>query len=85
MMRRIVPKERLLESDITDGWEPLCTFLNKPMPDIPFPRVNDADARKEMAATMVRKGLEAALRQIGLYASPVLVAGVVWYLYTNRS
>lgn len=36
------PKEKLLIFDIAkDGWEPLCKFLNKPIPSEPFPHVND--------------------------------------------
>jgi hypothetical protein len=42
-IRSVVPKDRLLEMQLSDGWEPLCKFLGKPIPDEPFPRVNDAD------------------------------------------
>ncbi|PAA60921.1 hypothetical protein BOX15_Mlig007040g1, partial [Macrostomum lignano] len=38
---RTIPKERLLVFRVTDGWEPLCKFLNVPVPDVPFPCVND--------------------------------------------
>jgi len=31
-----VPKDRLLVYEIKDGWEPLCNFLNIPVPDISF-------------------------------------------------
>ena len=31
------PAERLLVFDVKDGWEPLCTFLAKPIPAMPFP------------------------------------------------
>jgi hypothetical protein len=37
-----VPSERLLVWSVADGWEPLCEFLELPMPDQPFPRVNDS-------------------------------------------
>lgn len=43
-IRKVVPKERLLEMDLQDGWEPLCKFLGKPIPDEPFPRSNEAAA-----------------------------------------
>ena len=33
---------RLLEWTAQDGWAPLCKFLKKPIPDEPFPHVNDA-------------------------------------------
>jgi hypothetical protein len=37
----------LLEIDVTagDGWAPLCGFLGEPVPDVPFPHANRADAR----------------------------------------
>lgn len=31
-VREMVPKERLLEFQLKDGWEPLCKFLSKPVP-----------------------------------------------------
>lgn len=40
-VRAAVPEERLLVFDVAEGWEPLCTFLNVPVPDQPFPRRND--------------------------------------------
>ncbi|RFU36406.1 sulfotransferase family protein [Actinomadura logoneensis] len=46
-----VPAERLLVYEVKQGWEPLCAFLDVPVPDEPFPRVNDSaefssDARR---------------------------------------
>ncbi|KAF7344209.1 hypothetical protein MVEN_01711400 [Mycena venus] len=41
-VRRLVPKDRLLEHRVGEGWEHLCTFLGKPVPEMPFPKVNDA-------------------------------------------
>jgi hypothetical protein len=38
-----VPAERLLVWDVTQGWEPLCEFLELPVPDEPFPNVNDKE------------------------------------------
>jgi hypothetical protein len=37
-----VPAERLLVWNATDSWEPLCEFLGAPVPEAPFPRVNDS-------------------------------------------
>jgi hypothetical protein len=39
-----IPAERLLIFDVVQGWEPLCTFLDVPVPDTPFPRTNDREA-----------------------------------------
>lgn len=38
-----VPAERLLVFRAADGWEPLCRFLGKPVPDAPYPRANTRD------------------------------------------
>lgn len=36
-----IPPERLLVWSVEDGWEPLCRFLELPVPDLPLPHVND--------------------------------------------
>ena len=35
-----VPKENLLVWNLKEGWEPLCKFLNKPIPSGPIPHDN---------------------------------------------
>jgi hypothetical protein len=39
-----VPRERLLVFDVREGWEPLCDFLECPVPEVPFPRLNEGEA-----------------------------------------
>lgn len=36
-----IDPQRLLVFDVREGWEPLCDFLDRPVPDEPFPNVND--------------------------------------------
>lgn len=38
-----VPADRLLVFAAAEGWEPLCRFLGKPIPDKPYPRTNTKD------------------------------------------
>lgn len=38
-----IPKDRSLVYEVKTGWEPLCNFLNVPIPDTPFPRSNTRD------------------------------------------
>jgi hypothetical protein len=45
--------DRLLTFDVADGWAPLCRFLNKPIPDVPFPTSNTTD---EFRAKILSKG-----------------------------
>lgn len=39
-VREAIPPERLLVFDVVEGWEPLCRFLNVPVPNMPFPHLN---------------------------------------------
>ena len=48
-----IAPERLLVYQVGDGWEPLCTFLNIPVPDTEFPRINSRDETKEMLANLI--------------------------------
>jgi hypothetical protein len=38
-----VPSDRLLVWSVAEGWDPLCEFLEVPVPDAPFPRLNESD------------------------------------------
>jgi hypothetical protein len=42
-VQRVVPADRLLVWEVTDGWEPLCEFLGLDVPDEPLPHANDRD------------------------------------------
>tara|TARA_R110000868_G_scaffold229608_3_gene482693 strand:- start:2035 stop:2691 length:657 start_codon:yes stop_codon:yes gene_type:complete len=49
-VRRTIPPERLLEYDVSQGWEPLCKFLGVKVPKVDFPRTNSREefnARRE--------------------------------------
>ena len=47
-VRETVPAERLLVHSLGDGWEPLCEFLDRPIPDQPYPSGNTtADYKKK--------------------------------------
>ena len=47
-VRSAIPEDRMLEWDIKEGWEPLCSFLGVDVPDEPFPHLNDTAAFREM-------------------------------------
>jgi len=71
-VKRYVPSEKLLVFDATQGWEPLCAFLGKPVPDEPFPNVNDTAQFRSKISGMVRMGYMCA-------AGAALFASVVGY------
>jgi hypothetical protein len=55
-VERAIPKERLLVYEVSQGWEPLCRFLDVPVPDGPFPRVNSTEEHQQMRAQMNAAG-----------------------------
>lgn len=71
---RAVPIDRLLVYDIEDGWEPLCDFLDLPVPDLPFPHLNDraefrarlAPLRRQLAPRPVLRGATPRLSGLAL-------------------
>jgi hypothetical protein len=76
-IRKIVPQERLLEWQVTDGWQPLCEFLGREVPVQPFPRVNDGQAiRKMLNAVILMRGVKFFSKY--LVAIGVPVAALVW-------
>lgn len=71
-VKRVVPADRLLIFSVREGWEPLCRFLEVPVPNTPFPHVNDREVMLKRFRTMrlvSRWGPVAAagLVSLGLY------------------
>lgn len=58
-VKRSVPPDQLLIYDITDGWEPLCEFLEVKVPDEPMPRVNEAEEFKRRVVELSLVKLQA--------------------------
>lgn len=49
-VQRVIPAERLLVYDVSEGWAPLCNFLGAPVPDTPMPKANSTeDFQRELA------------------------------------
>jgi hypothetical protein len=48
-VRAAVPADRLLEWRPGDGWEPICSALDVPVPAEPFPHVNTTADFRAMA------------------------------------
>ncbi|MDQ3019929.1 MAG: sulfotransferase family protein [Bacteroidota bacterium] len=51
---KTIPKERLLVFNPKGGWDPLCNFLNVPVPENPFPKSNTKDEFIQRAKTVAR-------------------------------
>ncbi|MFC4590210.1 sulfotransferase family protein [Sphaerisporangium corydalis] len=56
-----IPADRLLVYQVGQGWEPLCAFLEVPVPADPFPQVNDTanfqtHSRSRFGSLMLHRG-----------------------------
>ena len=82
-IREAAPKEKLLEYRLGDGWEPLCKFLGKNIPEgVPFPRMNEAAALRARFRANQWKLLKGAARALIKYlvAIPVVIIAILyWY------
>lgn len=66
------PPENLLVFEAKDGWEPLCKFLGKPVPDVPYPNINDTTAFRSCLERKANRAV-AAVRY-----SVLLLLSVAW-------
>lgn len=79
MVRKAVPKHRLLEFKNEEGWEPLCKFLGKEVPREKYPRTNDAKSFGRFLKFMfVVKCVEALVKVVISGAAIALIVAVVW-------
>ncbi|KAI0401657.1 P-loop containing nucleoside triphosphate hydrolase protein [Xylaria palmicola] len=55
LVKEMVPPEKLLVMRLQDGWEPLCEFLDVPVPEGPLPRANDTEAMLQVSEHVARR------------------------------
>lgn len=80
-VRATVPKERLLEYKMGSGWEPLCKFLGREVPNVPFPHRNDAQTMGNAIGLFYQQAAVAALRNVAIVVGlAAVIGGGVWKL-----
>lgn len=78
-IRDACPKERLLEYEVSQGWEPLCKFLDLPIPDQPFPNINDADEFVYVHKQIWLLALGSMVLKVSAMAVPVVAIGIGYW------
>lgn len=78
-IRQLVPKERLLEFNVKEGWGPLCEFLGKEAPTHPFPRHNDSKYFAERSAKVRKMVMRKMYIKLAKTFGAMLVLGFVAY------
>ncbi|KAK4496983.1 hypothetical protein PRZ48_011432 [Zasmidium cellare] len=64
LVRDTVRPGQLLDYKLKDGWEPLCQFLGKDVPDVPFPRLNTLEDYQAKASQDKRAGIMRATKRM---------------------
>lgn len=74
MIKANIPAERLLVYNVKEGWGPLCEFLDKPVPDVPFPRINDAKSLNRIFKGVQLFGFLAGVLYLAGFSGAVYLA-----------
>ena len=70
-VKAAIAPQNLLIFSADQGWEPLCEFLQVPVPTTPFPNVNDRESFQKIKANMTR-GCYAILGAAGVLAAAAI-------------
>jgi membrane protein YqaA with SNARE-associated domain len=77
-VRSVVPKERVLEFQASDGWAPLAGFLGREKPEGDFPRMNDSKSTNGIIMSFLIYGVGV---WVGVLVVVVLIVrGLMWYM-----
>jgi len=74
------PKDKLLMVNLQDGWDPICRFLGKPIPDLPFPHKNKkASQNQDLVDTHPTFQKIKKQSYVNLTLSAALISFLVYY------
>ncbi|KAK3047498.1 hypothetical protein LTR09_011127 [Extremus antarcticus] len=80
LVRSVTPKERLLEFSLADGWGPLCEFLGKPVPDVPFPHENDTARNTKSFEELGKMAVKRILTRAAYAVAVIGIPTVAFYM-----
>jgi hypothetical protein len=82
-IRKTVPRSNLLEFDLSEGWEPLCKFLGKEVPNKQFPKITDTKALQDKMLEVTGTRVGELMEIVGL---PLIVLiGVIIALWVGMN
>lgn len=84
-IRSIVPPSNLLEFHSEDGWGPLCKFLDKDVPEGPYPRSNEGSytADRHWWAMPVRTVFVLG-KALGFLVPVAVALAAIWWARSGR-
>lgn len=69
--------KEVLEWRPDDGWGPLCRFIGRPVPKVPFPRTNETEEIEKLKWVLLKQGMVAWAKVVSAVGVGV---GVLWGL-----
>lgn len=85
LVRRTVPKDRMLEYQVKEGWGPLCEFLDVPRPEGDFLHVNDKNEFLWVHSIMWSIAVSKMVAKIGgIVAVPAIAYAAFWWMQYRR-
>lgn len=78
MVKELIPADKLLVIKLEEGlgWDKLCPFLGHDIPDVPYPRVNEAAEFQVMVMKdMIASWKKTALK-VGSFLVPLIGASI---------
>jgi hypothetical protein len=80
-IKSLVPPENLLEFHPRDGWEPLCEFLDKKVPENEaFPCVNQGQNVVKLTEMGIQRKLKSFARPYLMGVGAVATVTISWWL-----
>jgi hypothetical protein len=84
-VRRSIEPSRLLEYRVTEGWKPLCQFLELPVPASSFPTGNTPEEFIDTHKQLWKVAIYMSTRRVLKYMVPlVIVAVALWNWMPGR-
>jgi len=84
MIRRLVPKDRLLEYHVREGWAPLCEWLGKEIPAKEMPNVNFSTDFEAKVGNLRVKWKKRVLRNMEKTFGVLLGFGILAWVCVKR-
>ncbi|GAB1316337.1 hypothetical protein MFIFM68171_06547 [Madurella fahalii] len=82
-IRKAATPGQLLEYKLGSGWDPLCIFLGKPVPSVPFPRENNsATFRRNLARYCLLLAVRVLQSMALRFGKVAVAAAAIWYYFS---
>ena len=80
-VKKNVPEDKLLVFDCKEGWDPLCKFLDVPVPNQPFPWENDTASIQNFFRRSMKFYEQAISTPIRAYLFLLTVGIIICFMY----